>query len=78
MENKNACAVSKVFENFIRNAVATAAEGTFRISQKAVGKDEVEHLYQVSWNPKVKVHRLGKNRLCVALFENVAIHFLKF
>lgn len=61
--------MSKVFENFIRNTVATAAEGTFKVSQKAVDKDEVEHLYQVSWNPKVKVHRLSKNRLDFLVFS---------
>lgn len=61
---KTTMPMSKVFENFIRKTVATAADGNFRVLQKVVDKDEVQHLYRVSWNPRVKVHRLGKTRLC--------------
>lgn len=51
-----------IFGNFIRNTVATAAEETFRVPREVVGEDEIQRLYQVSWNPKVKLHRLGKSR----------------
>lgn len=54
--------LSNIFGNFIRNSVATAAYETFGVFQEALEEDYVEHLYQVSWNPKVKLRRLGKSR----------------
>lgn len=60
---KTTISLSKVFGNFIRNAVATAADGTFGVFQDVVDRDQIGRLYQVSWNPKVKLHRLGKS-LC--------------
>lgn len=50
---------SKVFGNFVRNAVATAAEETFGVPREIVNEDYIERLYQKSWNPKVKLQRLG-------------------
>ncbi|XP_075893004.1 uncharacterized protein LOC142895675 [Nelusetta ayraudi] len=57
---------SKVFGNFIRNTVATAADGTFGVFQGVVDEDEIGRLYQVSWNPKVKLHKLKllQQRVC--------------
>lgn len=51
-----------IFGDFIRNTVATAAEETFRVPREVVDEDEIQRLYQVSWNPKVKLQRLGKLR----------------
>lgn len=53
--------LSKVLGNFMRNTVATATEETFAVSQEVVDEDEIERLYQKSWNPKVKLQRLGKS-----------------
>lgn len=65
---KTAMLLFKVFGNFIRNAVATAAEGTLGVSREAVDGDEMERLYQVSWNPTVKLHRLGKPNFVSIVF----------
>lgn len=53
--------LSNVFGIFIRKTITTIAEEKFRVSQEVVDEDEIERLYQVSWNPKVKLHRLGKS-----------------
>ncbi|XP_075896338.1 uncharacterized protein LOC142897709 [Nelusetta ayraudi] len=57
---------SKVFGNFVRNAVATAAEETFGVPREIVNEDYIERLYQKSWNPKVKLQRLEflQQRIC--------------
>lgn len=58
-----------VFGKFIRKSVPTTAEEVFGVSQEVVDVNEIGPLYQVSWNPQVKLHRLGKSRLCFILFE---------
>lgn len=60
--------LSKVFGNFIRNGVATTTEETFGFSQKVIDKDGIERFYQVSWNPTVKLHRLGKSNFVFIVF----------
>lgn len=44
----------------IRNGLTSEAEETFGVFQEHAGKSSTMRLNQVSWNPKVKLHRLGK------------------
>lgn len=60
--------LSKVFGNFIRNGVATTAEETFVFSQEVIDEDGMERFYQVSWNPTVKLHRLGMSNFVFSVF----------
>lgn len=53
--------LSAFFGHYIRSTVATATEEPFAVSREAVDDDEVGRWYQKSWNPIVKLHRLGKS-----------------
>lgn len=65
------------FGNFVRNTVATAAaEEALGVFQKVVDEDELQRLYQVSWNPKVKLHRLGESLHFGIMFAFLFLCFL--
>lgn len=68
--------LSKVFGNFIRHGVTTTAEETFGFSQEVVDEDGIERFYQVSWNPTVKLHRLGKSNFVFCFFLIVFVFFV--
>lgn len=82
MENENVSFkkttmhVSKFFVNFIRNRVGTAANGTFGVFKKVVDREEIDHLYQVFWNPKVKLNRLGKSLVTLRPHPMVFVRIL--
>lgn len=48
----------KIFANFIGYTVET-----FEVLPEVVAQDKLERLYQVSWNPKVKLLRSRKSLL---------------
>lgn len=69
--------LSRVFVNFIRRTIAAATEDAFVVSRDLGDEEEIERLYQVSWNPTVKLQRLGKWRVHVGDFHVISrLHFL--